>query len=273
MDLTEKMAFFEAYGSIAGANGLKALSAILLQRGLLKMKEPPETRACAAMALGRIKTPEARDVLQRALDDKELVVRNAVNRALREPAIVTQPTEPAEGRSAPEGQLRQGGRSLLLALYAALRSLKLYPVENATVQKALDDLDASARVLLEVEGDLEIRMAGDFIFVNATRLRVELDNYASFSHILAMLRAFEIGVLRIHKGMQRREWQVFLSLLLSLSERGEVEERLEELQDRLDAGQVKHLEVERASAEGGARRSPVRRPSGSTPRAWPSPGT
>lgn len=87
MDLTEKMAFFEAYGSIAGANGLKALTAILLQRGLLKMKEPPEVRACAAMALGRIKTAEARDVLQRALEDKEVVVRNAANRALREAAV------------------------------------------------------------------------------------------------------------------------------------------------------------------------------------------
>jgi HEAT repeat protein len=50
------------------------------------MKEPADTRACAAMALGRIKTPEARDILQRALEDKELVVRNAVNRALREVA-------------------------------------------------------------------------------------------------------------------------------------------------------------------------------------------
>jgi HEAT repeat protein len=83
-DLTEKMAFFEAYGAIAGVNGLKVLSTILLQRGLLKMKEPAETRACAAIALGRIKSPEARDVLQRAADDKELVVRNAVNRALRD---------------------------------------------------------------------------------------------------------------------------------------------------------------------------------------------
>jgi hypothetical protein len=86
MDLTEKMAFFEAYGSIAGASALKPLSALLLERGLLRMKEPPETRACAAIALGRLKTPEARDVLQRAMEDKELVVRNAVNRALREGA-------------------------------------------------------------------------------------------------------------------------------------------------------------------------------------------
>jgi hypothetical protein len=86
MDLTEKMAFFEAYGAIAGTNALKPLTAILLERGLIKMKEPPETRACAAMALGKIKSPEVHDILQRAADDKELVVRNAVNRALREAA-------------------------------------------------------------------------------------------------------------------------------------------------------------------------------------------
>jgi HEAT repeat protein len=86
MDLTEKMAFFEAYGAIAGPAGLKALSGILLPRGLLKLKEPPETRACAAMALGKIRSPEARELLQKVVEDKDLVVRNAANRALRESA-------------------------------------------------------------------------------------------------------------------------------------------------------------------------------------------
>ncbi len=86
MDLTEKMAFFEAYGAIAGPAGLKALSGILLPRGLLKLKEPPETRACAAMALGKIRSPEARELLQKVLEDKDLVVRNAASRALRENA-------------------------------------------------------------------------------------------------------------------------------------------------------------------------------------------
>ena len=41
-------------------------------------------RACAALAIGRLKTQEARDILQKHKDDKELVVRNAVSRALRE---------------------------------------------------------------------------------------------------------------------------------------------------------------------------------------------
>ena len=158
---------------------------------------------------------------------------------------MTQPAD-AASRSAPEGQLRQGGRALLLAFYTALRSLKLYPVENATVQKALDELDATARALLAIESDLEIRLAGDFIFVNATRLRLELDNYASFSHILAVLRSFEVGALRI-RASARREWQILLSLLLSLSERSQPEERFDTLAERLRAGEVTGLEIERAS--------------------------
>lgn len=83
MDLSEKMAFFEAYGSIAGPAAVKTLGAMLEGRGMLRMKEPPETRACAALGLGRVGTPEARQLLERAASDKEPIVRNAVNRALR----------------------------------------------------------------------------------------------------------------------------------------------------------------------------------------------
>jgi HD-GYP domain-containing protein (c-di-GMP phosphodiesterase class II) len=146
-----------------------------------------------------------------------------------------------------ESALRHAGRGLLLDLYAALRSLKLYPVENATVQKALDELQQTTLALLKLEADVEIRLAGDFIFVNQTRLRLELDNYASFSQILALFRAYEIGVVRIHAGVERREWQALLSILLSLSARGGTEGVFEEVRSRLDGAQASHLEIELAA--------------------------
>ena len=84
-DLTEKMTFFEAYGALAGAAGIPVLEKLLVPKGgLLARKEDPETRACAAMALGKIRAPQARDILQRMTQDKEALVRNAVSRALRE---------------------------------------------------------------------------------------------------------------------------------------------------------------------------------------------
>ena len=82
-DLTEKMAFFEAYGSMVGEPGVDMLDGILNSGGFLKKKDDPETRACAAMALGRIGSQAARSSLQRAMQDKEPLVKNAVARALR----------------------------------------------------------------------------------------------------------------------------------------------------------------------------------------------
>ena len=84
-DLTEKMTFFEAYGALAGTAGIAVLEKLLVPKGgLLARKEDPETRACAAMALGKIRVPAAREVLQKVSQDKEPLVRNAVSRALRE---------------------------------------------------------------------------------------------------------------------------------------------------------------------------------------------
>ena len=83
-DLTEKIAFFEAYGSVGNAESVGMLDKLLNGRNLLRQKQPPELRACAALALGRMGTPGARTALEHARDDDQPMVRNAVARALRQ---------------------------------------------------------------------------------------------------------------------------------------------------------------------------------------------
>jgi hypothetical protein len=82
-DLTEKMAVFDAYGAACGDGGVPLLDGLLNERGLLGRREEPELRACAALALGRVGTPDALDALRRAAADQNIVVRSAVARALR----------------------------------------------------------------------------------------------------------------------------------------------------------------------------------------------
>ena len=84
-DLTEKMALFEAYGALSGDGGISFLDNILNGKGFLGRREDPELRACAAMALGRIGSNQAMASLRQSQGEKDVVVRNAVNRALKGP--------------------------------------------------------------------------------------------------------------------------------------------------------------------------------------------
>jgi HD-GYP domain-containing protein (c-di-GMP phosphodiesterase class II) len=125
------------------------------------------------------------------------------------------PSAPADSNS--DSQVRKAGRQLIFALYGALRAVKLYPVENAAVQKALADVTGQSKSLLAASGELELRMSGEFIFVNQTRLRLDLDNFASFSHLLALVRGAGIGTITIAPTIEAKDWLIFLSLLQSPS--------------------------------------------------------
>jgi hypothetical protein len=85
-DLTERTAFFEAYGALCGDAGVPFLDGILNAKGMFGSREEPEIRACAAIALGRIASKKAQESLQRAAGEKDVIVRTAVSRALKRPS-------------------------------------------------------------------------------------------------------------------------------------------------------------------------------------------
>lgn len=83
-DRTERIALFELYGAICGDGGIAFLDGLLSSKGgLFARKEDPELRACAAIALGKIGSAAARAALEKAVGEKEVIVKSAVARALR----------------------------------------------------------------------------------------------------------------------------------------------------------------------------------------------
>ena len=116
-----------------------------------------------------------------------------------------------------DSHVRKAGRQLIVTIYGAIRVIRLYPPENEAVRNALEDVANGANSLLAKEHELEFRASDEFLFVNSTRLRLDLDNYASFSQLLTLLRACGIGTVTVIEGSAARDWLVFLSLLLSMS--------------------------------------------------------
>ena len=78
-DLTEQVAFFEAYALTAGDNGTRLLAKMLNGRRFLWIKYPSKMRACAARALGLVGGAEAADALTAAERDKDAMVLSAVH--------------------------------------------------------------------------------------------------------------------------------------------------------------------------------------------------
>ena len=159
---------------------------------------------------------------------------------------MTEPRRPSSVASlqTTDSYIRGAGREFLLTLYAALRSLKLYPVENPVVQRSLDDITSAAQSILSREQELDLRLAGEFIFVNSTRLRLDLDNYASFSHVLTVLRSAGVGLVRADPDVDRREWTAFLSVLLGASQTEASPDKFRVLQGRLAQANVTHIALE-----------------------------
>src|SRR6476469_10765642 len=112
-----------------------------------------------------------------------------------------------------DGFVRKMGREFLLAIYGALRTVKMYPPDNPVVQKTMQEVVRLSNELLRNEREVELRVSGEFIFINATRLRLDLENYASFSRIISAFKDAGVGLCRIHDASGVRDWVVFLTLL------------------------------------------------------------
>ena len=141
-----------------------------------------------------------------------------------------------------DAYIRRAGKGFVLALYAALRAIRLYPLENAAVQNAAEELTTLTKEMVEHEHELELRLSGEFVFINSVRLRLDLDNYASFSHLLSVFRAAGIGSLHLHRAPELKEWQRFLALL-NVPSSDQPAERFDQLIAKLAAQELGVFEL------------------------------
>ncbi|HWL41224.1 MAG TPA: HD domain-containing phosphohydrolase [Gemmatimonadaceae bacterium] len=151
-------------------------------------------------------------------------------------------TDTAEEKKSGAG-VRRGGRNFMVAFYAALRSIKLYPLEHSTVQKTLGELAQVAELMRSEEGELEFRISGEFIFINSTRLRLDLSNYATFGHILSLCKAAGIGTIHVGARGTVREWSLLLTLLGGET-KVSPDERLAEIISRLKQAAIELFQLD-----------------------------
>ena len=135
--------------------------------------------------------------------------------------------------------VQDAGGKLLTAIYVVLRSMRLYPVENAQVQQAVEDLNVQMVAFLHSEGVFDLHISGDFLFLNEFRLRLDLSNFSTFGNLATVLAAHGIGELAVTTGVTRGEWAPFVALLLRAPE----EDPFPAFMEALSQAPVEHIDV------------------------------
>ncbi|MFN9424433.1 HD-GYP domain-containing protein [Gemmatimonas sp.] len=146
-------------------------------------------------------------------------------------------------RGTTDGGNQKTIRALIVAMNSAVRAVRLYPVENTAVQKAIAELGACADRVRESEGHCTVRRVGDYLFVNDTRLRLTFDNYAAVAALLGLFREAGIGGVGTSEAPPPRSWVVLLSFLQAPPLEYPEEERLTHFTARLETAQVHDFEL------------------------------
>lgn len=149
---------------------------------------------------------------------------------------------PTPADASPDAHVQRTARAFVVALHGALRAVRLYPIENVAVQKALADLSSSCERVRAQDDHCELRRAGDYLFVNEVRMRLTLDNYAAVANVLSVFADAGIGGFSVLRPTQPRAWVVLLAFLLAPPLDVSEAERLTQLSTRLAQAAITDFE-------------------------------
>lgn len=116
-----------------------------------------------------------------------------------------------EGRSPEEREfLEKAGEDLVIRLFAASKTLRLYDAKNRAAQLALSYLVHTLRRIMEREGRAFLRTSNEFLLLNEHRIAADPQHYAPFEFWVAEMKKREVEAIEIGAGADEDQAAKFL---------------------------------------------------------------
>jgi len=138
--------------------------------------------------------------------------------------------------------LEKSGEALVIRLFAASKTLRLYDVRNRAAQRALSDLMETIRRITDREGRVFLRTANEFLLLNEHRIAVEPQHYAPFEYWVGEMKKREVEAIEIGAGVDATQVGVFLTEFFHVDGG---EEALTEIERRLQAAGIDTITLTR----------------------------
>lgn len=131
--------------------------------------------------------------------------------------------------------LRTHGESLVIHLFAAGRTLRLYDASNRAAQRSLTEVMQPLRRMLDREGRVFLRVSNDMMLVNEFRMHVDPQHYQPFEFWIQEMK--KRGVEAIEFGDAIREEEI-ATFLVAFFKAPEGEDVCTDLENQLAAEKV-----------------------------------
>ncbi len=148
-----------------------------------------------------------------------------------------------DGRSAEDRAfLRVEGEALVIHLFAASRTLRLYDPANRAAQRALGEVMQPLRRICDREGRVFIRVSNDMLLINEFRIAVDSQHYGPFEFWITEMKKREVEAIEIDSSAGEGEISTFLTEFFKVEEG---EDACAEIEDRLKGAGVASISLTR----------------------------
>jgi HD-GYP domain-containing protein (c-di-GMP phosphodiesterase class II) len=134
--------------------------------------------------------------------------------------------------------------AFLATLYHALRSVRVQGIAVGDTRAALDRFRAACDPVLDDRGHLELRIVRRSMHLNGEVLPADLENFVFHAHVLETLRGAGIGALHLRGLPTRRDLQIFLPLMVRLSDPDEDPSRTDRLRQTIRSQGIRSITVQ-----------------------------
>ncbi len=165
----------------------------------------------------------------------------APERSARAPADLAASARP-ERDDADRAFLREAGPEVVVRMFSATKTIRLYALNNRAVRRALAELETALSRVIAREGAATLRALDERVLLNDVRLPVDAQHYGPYEYVSGELVSRQVGAVTFRPGVDADELGRFLQALVSVDP---VEAAWDELQAALSEADVGRIAIER----------------------------
>jgi HD-GYP domain-containing protein (c-di-GMP phosphodiesterase class II) len=118
-------------------------------------------------------------------------------------------------------ELLQLGKALVNQFSILLRTAQIHDVKNVAFEQPFDQFQRTLYSLQRQLGELSLRVERDALFIGDMKLRMDIDTYSNFTHVMEELKNHQVGTIIFQESLKADELVKFIHLFATQSSRGE----------------------------------------------------